>query len=96
MDLLQHRGTTPVLSVGRNWVTEFVKRHPLLSSRFSRRYSYDRTIYEDPKVIIEWFNLIQKTILQFRIDSDKVYNFDETGFAMGSVRMLLGGRPLRA
>ena len=81
--LLQKRGTTPVLSVGQNWVTKFVKRRPLLSSRFSKRYNYERAKCEDPKIITEWFNLVQKTILQFGIDPDDVYNFDETGFAMG-------------
>ncbi|KAJ5267711.1 hypothetical protein N7478_010519 [Penicillium angulare] len=81
--LLQQRGTTPVLSVGENWVTNFVKRHPDLSSRFSRRYNYERAKCEDPKVIGEWFTLVQKTILENGIDPDDIYNFDETGFAMG-------------
>jgi hypothetical protein len=49
--LLEKRGTTPVLSVGENWVTKYVKRHPLLSSRFSKRYNYERAKCEDPKVI---------------------------------------------
>ena len=81
--LLEQRGTTPVPSVGINWVTNFVNRYPTLSSRFSRRYNYERAKCEDPKIIGEWFNLIQKTIIQFRIDPDDIYNFDETGFAMG-------------
>ncbi|OQE33586.1 hypothetical protein PENCOP_c060G01518, partial [Penicillium coprophilum] len=81
--LLEKRGTTPVLSVGENWVTNFVKRRPLLSSQFSKRYNYERAKCEDPKIIREWFNLVQKTILQFGIDPDDIYNFDETGFAMG-------------
>ena len=38
--LLAARGSTPVPLVGENWVTKFVKRHPELSSRFSRRYNY--------------------------------------------------------
>ncbi|KAI1831082.1 transcriptional regulator family: Helix-turn-helix and Centromere protein B, DNA-binding region [Penicillium roqueforti] len=81
--LLKQRGTIPVLTVGENWVTNFVKRRPLLSSRFSKRYNYERAKCEDPKIITEWFNLVRKTILQFGIDPDDVYNFDETGFAMG-------------
>ena len=81
--LLQQRGTTPVLSVGKNWVTNFVKRYPTLVSRFSRRYNYERAKCEDPKIIGEWFNLVQKTIVQYGIDPDDIYNFDETGFAMG-------------
>jgi hypothetical protein len=81
--LLEKRGTTPVISVGENWVTKFVKRRPTLSSRFLKRYNYERAKCEDPKIIGEWFNLVKKTILQFGIDPDDVYNFDETGFAMG-------------
>ena len=60
-----------------------MKRHPELSSRFSRRYNYERAKCEDPKIIGEWFTLVQKTIFQYGIDPDDVYNFDETGFAMG-------------
>ena len=56
--LLEKRGTTPILSVGENWVTKFVKRYPLLSSRFSKRYNYDRAKYKDPKIIREWFDLV--------------------------------------
>ena len=51
--LLEKRGTTPVISVGENWVTKFVKRRPLLSSRFSKRYNYERAKYKDPKIIRE-------------------------------------------
>jgi hypothetical protein len=38
---------------------------------------------EDPKVIQAWFDLVQKTILQYGITPVDIYNFDETGFAMG-------------
>ncbi|OQD94982.1 hypothetical protein PENVUL_c123G04787, partial [Penicillium vulpinum] len=43
--------TTPVPSVGENWVTKFVQRYPLLSSRFLKRYNYERAKYEDLKII---------------------------------------------
>ena len=62
-----------------------MKRRPLLSSRFWKRYNYERAKCEDPKIIREWFNLVQKTILQFGIDPDDVYNFGETGFAIGLI-----------
>lgn len=81
--LLEARGTIPVQTVGEKWVYNFVKRHPELSNRFSRRYNYKRAKCEDPKVISEWFTLVQITILQYGIDPDDIYNFDETGFAMG-------------
>lgn len=56
--LLQNRGITPVLSVGEKWVYNFVKRRPLLSSRFSKRYNYERAKCEDPKIIRGWFDLV--------------------------------------
>lgn len=81
--LLTTRGTTPIQTVGKNWVTNYVKRHPELDIRFSRRYNYKRAKCEDPKIITEWFNLVQKTISEHGILEDDIYNFDETGFAMG-------------
>lgn len=51
--LLAARGSTPPPSVGKDWVTKFVKRYPLLFSRFSRRYDYQRAKCEDPKIIRE-------------------------------------------
>ena len=32
---------------------------------------------------MEWFNCVQRAMLQYGIDPDDIYNFDETGFAMG-------------
>jgi hypothetical protein len=81
--LLAARGTTPAQTVGEKWVYNYVKRHPELLNRFSRRYNYERAKCEDPKIIGEWFTLVQKTILKNGIDPDDIYNFDETGFAMG-------------
>ncbi|KAJ5143093.1 uncharacterized protein N7515_001880 [Penicillium bovifimosum] len=53
------------------------------SCRYSRKYDYQRAVLEDPNVIIEWFKLVEKTIAQYGITSDDIYNFDESGFAMG-------------
>jgi hypothetical protein len=38
---------------------------------------------EDLKVIQLWFDLVQNTMLQYGITPTDIYNFDETGFAMG-------------
>ena len=83
--LLAARGSTPPPLVGKDWVTKFVKRHPILSSRFSKGYNYERAKCEDPKIIEEWFNLVQKTILKYGIDPDNIYNFDKTRFTIGLI-----------
>ncbi|KAJ5799004.1 uncharacterized protein N7503_006509 [Penicillium pulvis] len=59
------------------------KRHETLSSRLSRKYNYERALSEDPRVIGSWFYLVETTIQKYGITSDDIYNFDESGFAMG-------------
>jgi hypothetical protein len=81
--LLKNRGEHTPQTVSKNWPTQYIKRHPELSSRFSRRYDYKRTLIEDPKTIIEWFKVVKRTIAHYGITSDDIYNFNESGFAMG-------------
>jgi Tc5 transposase-like DNA-binding protein/Psq-like protein len=83
--LLAKRGSVAFQLVGRNWVSNFVKRYDELASRFSRRYDYRRAKCEDPKIIREWFSCVEETIREYGILSDDIYNFDETGFAMGQI-----------
>lgn len=72
-------------AVGKNWVTNYIRRTPALQTRFSRRYNYLRALQEDPRIIREWFKHVEDTITQYGILSEDIYNFDETGFAMGLV-----------
>jgi hypothetical protein len=69
--------------VGENWVYNLVQRRTELKSRFSRRYNYERAKCEDPKIIQEHFNCVQEAILEYSILPEDIYNFDETGFAIG-------------
>jgi hypothetical protein len=71
--------------VGKCWVTNFIKRTPEIQTRFSRRYNYSRALQEDPRIIRGWFKYTEDTITQYGILSEDIYNFDETGFAMGLV-----------
>ncbi|ODM16160.1 hypothetical protein SI65_08594 [Aspergillus cristatus] len=81
--LLAKRGSTTIETVGEKWVYNFTQRHPQLKSRFSQRYDYQRAKQEDSKVIQKWFDTIQRTITEHGILLENIYNFDETGFAMG-------------
>lgn len=81
--LLAKRGSTPIQTVSEKWVYNFTQRHPELRSHLSWWYDYQRAQQEDPKIIQEWFNTLQAMIQQYGILSDDIYNFDETGFAMG-------------
>ena len=83
--LLAERGTTAIQLVGENWVTNFIKRRDEVKSCYSRRYNYQRAKCENPSTIREWFNRVQIIIMQHGIIQEDIYNFDETGFAMGLV-----------
>jgi hypothetical protein len=72
-------------TVGQNWVYKFVQRHDRIKTRFSRRYNHERAKCEDPKIIQKWFDLVRQTIDENGILDDDIYNFDETGFAMGLI-----------
>lgn len=76
--LLAARGSHPPPTVGSNWPDNFIRRHPELRTRLSIRYDYQRALNEDPSTV-------QRTIDENGIQLEDIYNFDETGFAMGLI-----------
>jgi hypothetical protein len=98
--ILQQDSPTPPKPIGKNWVTEFIKRHDSIKSRFARRYNYSRALCEDPKVINNWFKRLKEVQDKHGIQAEDIYNFNETGFAMGLIattkvvtRSNMPGRP---
>ena len=73
----------PTAVLGINWAYKFVKRHPELRTRYNQRITYQRAKQEDPRVIISWFQAVHAAIQEHGIHEDDIWNFDETGFAMG-------------
>jgi hypothetical protein len=71
--------------VGSKWVYNYTNRHEELKSRYSRRYNYQRAKCEDRRIIQPWFELVRRTIDEHGIQPEDIYNFDETGFAMGLI-----------
>jgi hypothetical protein len=79
--LLAARGITPPPTVDINWPSKLDE----LRSRFSRRYDYQRALNEDPKTLRAWFTTVQSVIDENGIQAEDIYNFDETGFAIGLI-----------
>ena len=75
--LLAERQEHPV---GKNWPSSFVQRNSELQTRWTRALDRQRNLNRDPKKIKSWF-----TIQQYGITNQDIYNFDETGFAMGQI-----------
>jgi hypothetical protein len=79
---------------------QFIKRHNSLKCCFARRYNYQRALCEDPRVIRDWFKRLKEDQDKHGIQDEDIYNFDETGFAMGLIattkvvtRSNMPGRP---
>jgi len=94
------RGSANIQTIGVNWAYKFTKRRDELKTRLSRRYNHQRAKCEEPKIIKEWFDRVQITIMQHGIALEDIYNFDETGYAMGLIatakvvsRAEMTGRP---
>ncbi|KAJ3551518.1 hypothetical protein NPX13_g11344 [Xylaria arbuscula] len=83
--LLAERDASGALRVGINWASKFIKRQPQLCTRLNRRIDYQRVQCEDPIQYRKWFRLVSNTIAKYGIDASDIYNFDETGFAMGLI-----------
>lgn len=71
--------------VGVNWASTFVKRQLKLTTRFNRKYNYQRAKCEDPKVIRDWFALVQSITAKYGTQDVDIYNFDESGFLMSVI-----------
>jgi hypothetical protein len=47
-------------------------------------------LQEDPETIGVWFKLVEDTKAKYGVHNDDVHNFDDTGFQMGSMKVVPG------
>jgi hypothetical protein len=84
-DMANHlRASRGASLVGINWPDNLIQQKYELKIRLNRRCNYQRAKCEDPAIIKPWFDLVQRTILEYGILNHDIYNFDETGFQMVS------------
>ena len=82
--LLAARGQDPPPQpVGKNWVSRFIQSQPELQTKWTRKFNSQRAQCEDPAVIAAWFKLVAETRQTYGVLDQDIYNFDETGFAIG-------------
>ncbi|KAL6172800.1 hypothetical protein ACJQWK_01946 [Exserohilum turcicum] len=82
--LLAARGQDPPPQpIGRCWVSRFIQSQPELQTKWTRRFHSQRASCEDTIAITAWFKLVEETRQTYGVLDQDIYNFDETGFAMG-------------
>ncbi|OJD09603.1 hypothetical protein ACJ73_10193 [Blastomyces percursus] len=58
--------------VGKNWVSNLIKRRTELQWCYSRRYNHERAKCEDRRVIQDWFKTLGDIIAEHGIQSEDV------------------------
>lgn len=80
---------------GKNWPSDFYKRHPELKARRMRaidRNRHERAIYDK---VVEWFDVISQELENPDVSQENVYNMDETNVllsVLGSLKVLVGSK----
>ena len=88
--ILLNKHVNPAFStvqpIGKCWVHNFINCHDELKSKYHCKYDYQQTQYENPKIIQNWFCLIQNTIAKYDIMYENIYNFNETDFQIRIIK----------
>ena len=71
--------------IGECWVSRWLNKNPEVKMSLSRGRDYQRFKNENRREIEPWFQRVKDVIDNYHIDVNDVYNFDETGFAMGII-----------
>jgi hypothetical protein len=72
-------------TVGKCWVSNYLRRHQDLQTRYIRKYNYERALCEDATLIGTFFDDLERTFMEYGIVPEDVWNFDETRFAIGII-----------
>jgi hypothetical protein len=83
--LTKHGNPIPQQNIGNNWVSNFLRQNKYLKTYYLRCYNYQRAKYKDPKLIYKFFEAFHKTVMDYGISNNNIYNFDKTGFAIGII-----------
>ena len=69
--------------IGPDWSRRFLKRHPEYIKRKSKPLAHDRKNTHDPADIRAHFEKFKAVRDFFGIQTEDMYNYDETGFRVG-------------
>ena len=70
-------------SVGVNWISGFLNRHPDVRSKVGQKMEYLRIENTSPEALQIFFDLFLAVVQRHSIRTENQWNFDETGIAMG-------------
>lgn len=72
--------------IGENWPRRFIERHSNLTAMYSQRIDASRLKELSVETITQWLNGVRDIIQEYNIHLKNIYNMDETGFAIRSIK----------
>jgi DDE superfamily endonuclease len=81
--MLQEKGDFDLL--GKHYISRFISRHSTLKSAKSRKLNVKRASALDSATIERFFSEFEWLRSEYNIESEDIYNMDETGFQIGQI-----------
>jgi len=69
--------------IGKNWITRFLNRHPILVTKVASCIGCQRTYAGNPCILQDHFRKLGKVITERKLKPKVITNVDEKGFVMG-------------
>lgn len=69
--------------IGKRWIQNFLKRNPRVSSVVGRKIEAPRAKAGTQEQVGNYLKLFDETRKRLRIETENIYNMDETGIALG-------------
>jgi len=73
-------------SIGEQWVKRFMTRHPDLESIMAETIESVRIKETSHAILTKWFDNVKSLIDKYNIHPRNIYNMDETGSSIGSIK----------
>jgi hypothetical protein len=70
-------------TIGKNWITQFLNRHPVLAAKLARRMDRQRVFASNATIIADHFKKLGKIIQRERFRPHQISNVDEKGIILG-------------
>ena len=84
-EILIMRGIDPALSLGKNWVDGFLRRHPNLRTIYTEILEAARAAASSPETISGWLERLERRRAENGWLREDIWNFDEKGVQAGDI-----------
>ena len=79
----RRKSDPPLRPLGKNWLDKFKSRHLEIQGVWARKIENARHKAVTKEAITSWFEAVTSLMLQHQYPPSRIYNMDESGFAIG-------------